>query len=129
MTIGQSIGSLNGPAVLNTVDNLTATAGGGQSGALLLTAYFNRVTTVASGNDSVRLPQSTVSPYQVGSVGCQIYVHNSGANSMQLFGSGTDTINGVATGTGVAVPAGKQACLTLLSISAGVGSWYMLLSA
>lgn len=129
MTIGQSIGSLSGPAISNTADNLTATAGGGQTNALLLTAYFNRVSTVASGNDSVKLPPNTVSPYQLGSVGCQVYVHNSSANSMQVFGSGTDTINGVATGTGVAVPAGKQAVFTLLSISAGVGAWYMLLSA
>jgi len=47
-----------------------------------------------------------------------------------VYGSGTDTINDVATGTGVAVGSGKTAIFICHSYSAaGVGNWYMVLSA
>ncbi|WP_024873150.1 hypothetical protein [Tolumonas lignilytica] len=74
-------------------NGITARAGGGQSSAIQLTTNINRVTTVATAGDSVKLPASAP--------GLQIIVVNSGANSMQVFGAGTDTINGVATATGI----------------------------
>lgn len=73
---------------------LTAHSGGGQGSALALTAAINNVTTVAAAGDSVKLPASAA--------GLEITIANNGANSMQVYGAGTDTINGVATGTGVA---------------------------
>ena len=75
---------------------LTAHAGGGQTSALALTATINNVTTVATAANSVALPASAA--------GVSIVVINSGANAMQVFGSGTDTIGGVATGTGISQP-------------------------
>ncbi len=72
---------------------LTAFAGGGQTSATLLTKELNRVTVVASAADSVKLP--------VSAAGMDILVINSAALPMQVFGSGTDTVNGVATATGV----------------------------
>ena len=44
---------------LTTADTLTAFAGGGQASALALTAQINRVTTVATAGDSVKLPAAT----------------------------------------------------------------------
>lgn len=117
----------------NFEDNITAFAGGGQTGAYLLSAQMSRVTTVASGNDSVALPKAIVvgiGDSRPGALGMLCFVRNDGANSMQVFGQTPDTINGVATGTGVAVGAGKSALFWLHSItSAGLGNWLMLLSA
>ena len=74
-------------------DSITAFAGGGQASATLLTAAYNRITTVATAGDSVKLP--------VSQAGMQVVIDNKGANPHQVFGSGTDTINGIATGTGI----------------------------
>lgn len=72
---------------------VTALAGGGQTGATPLTAMTSRVTTVATQGDSVALPAALL--------GFEITVINQGANPMQVFGAGTDTINGIATATGI----------------------------
>lgn len=85
-----------GPLGLQTVSfapALTAAAGGTQAAALALTAMINRVSTVATQADSVKLPTSQA--------GLAIMVINRGATPMQVFGAGTDTINGIATATGI----------------------------
>ena len=46
------------PAATSTDTGITATAGGGQSTAYLLTAQFNKIATVATTSDSVQLPRS-----------------------------------------------------------------------
>lgn len=97
-------------------DSLTAHAGGGQASALALssTVFSHRVTTVASGADSVKLPAALAG-------GQPHFVMNSAAaNSMQVFGTGTDTINDVAAGTGVAQAAGIGA----LYFPLANGKWY-----
>jgi hypothetical protein len=104
---------------------ITAFAGGGQGSATLLTKTNNSVDTVATAADSVKLPLATV--------GARIRVFNTTATSAQVFGSGTDTINAVATATGVALAAGKNA--EFVGIVAGTtspavaGKWRMILSA
>ena len=106
---------------------LTAFAGGGQANATLLPNGSNVVATVATAADSVKLPLSAP--------GAMITVVNTSANSMQVFGSGTDTINDVATATGVAQAAGKIAiyvCTTGGKIAPDTpvaGKWYRNLSA
>lgn len=86
-------------AILESVsDALTAHSGGTQAAALALTSKFNVVATVAAVADSVKLPPALV--------GLAITVVNNGANPMQVFGAGTDTINSVATATGIAQAAG-----------------------
>src|SRR5579859_3813265 len=77
----------------STANNVTAFAGGGQASATALTSANNRITTVATAGDSVKLPAATV--------GQRIVITNAGANPCQVFGAGTDTINGVASATGV----------------------------
>jgi pyruvate/2-oxoacid:ferredoxin oxidoreductase alpha subunit len=97
---------------------ITAAAGGTQAGARALTKTINHVTTVATAADSVKLPSSEV--------GMVIHVVNgAAANSMQVFGAGTDTINDVATATGVAQAAGKSATY----VCPVAGKWYRTLSA
>lgn len=96
-----------------TADGITAHAGGGQGSATPLTKTINRVTTVASANDSCALAASSATNVM------QIVI-NSGANSLQLFGTGSDTINGAASGTGVALAAGKIG----IYLSVTPGAWY-----
>lgn len=85
----------------SSADTLTAHAGGGQASALPLTAAINRVTTVGTAADSVRLPAS-----QPGMT--IVIINDAGANSLTVFGAGTDTIDGVATGTGNALAAAHR---------------------
>lgn len=96
-------------------DSITAHASGGQASATALTNQVNRVTTVATAADSVVLPTSAV--------GLVIFVINAGANSLQLFGVSPDTINGVATGTGVPLPAGAVA----MAMCTTAGAWTVVM--
>lgn len=113
-------GFVTTPMVSNVAEGLTAFAGGGQASATQITATNNNVTTVATAADSVKLP--------LAKAGLVVRIQNSGANSMQVFGAGTDTINGVATATGVAQAAGKSAEF-FCTVSAPAGKWFRILSA
>ena len=88
-------------------------------GEWLLTSTVNILTTVAVANDSVKLPPATAN-----NVGQSVYVFNTTATSAQVYGSGTDTINGVATGTGVAVAGNK----TGLFVVQAAGKWVGVLA-
>lgn len=93
-------------------DNITANAGGGQGAAFQITTQTARVTTVATAGDSIKLPASNP--------GCEIVIINHGANPMQVYGSSTDTIDDIATATGVSQMANSfviYSCTT-------VGKWY-----
>jgi len=93
-------------------NNITAHAGGGQASAYQLTATVNRVTIAASAADSVKLPTT----YDLG-VAQAVTIINDSGNSIQVFGSGTDSINFVASGTGVAQ--GSVVTATYYSVVAG----------
>lgn len=82
----------NGSSATTTA-TITAFSTGGQTSATAMTSVLNRVSTVAATGDSVRLPAATV--------GKIITVENRGAFPMQVFGASTDTINGIATATGI----------------------------
>jgi hypothetical protein len=102
-----------------TYTTLTARAGGTRAAATKLTAAVNRIGVCATAGDSVALPPA---------VGGQvIYVQNAGAASAQVFAdpSTSDTINGVAAGTGVALANGKAASY----FSPAFGVWFAVLSA
>jgi hypothetical protein len=110
-TNGLGTGYSGSLQTLSFSDSLTAHAGGGQGSALLLTSLINRVSTVATTADSVALPASAP--------GLQVTLINNGSNSMQVFGSGTDTINGVAYATGVA----QMANSVVMYVCTVAGSW------
>jgi hypothetical protein len=74
---------------------LTAAADGLKADATALGYGVNSVTTVAGAADSV------LAPYAYPGAVCVI--NNDGANALQVFGKGTDTIDGIATGTGNAL--------------------------
>ena len=90
---------------------LTAFAGGGQGSATALTKRLNFIGTCATAGDSVRLPTSVAGEW--------VFVYNGGAAAAQVFGASTDTINGVATATGVPLPANQGA----LFFCNAAGTW------
>lgn len=120
LPLGRSYGVFGGNIPLqpgdflleSTIDNITATAGGGQTNAYQITSQTARVTVVATANDSVQLPPSTP--------GLEVLVINHGNNPMQVFGQGSDQIDDVASNVGVSQ---MQNSFVLYSC-AGVGSWY-----
>lgn len=123
---GVSFGSFRNTGALfspgSVVSGLVAHAGGGQANALVLTGQFNSVDTVATAADSVKLPAPSFPGQEI-----QV-LNNAALNSMQVFGSGTDTINGVATGTGVAQAAGTLAIYKAMTTGTAA-KWFRLLSA
>lgn len=88
-----------------------------QAGATAVTGPIVNVSTVTTAGDGVRLPAATA--------GRVVYVANPTANSVQVYGASTDTINAVATATGVAQAAGKHA----VYFCAVAGNWNRVLSA
>ena len=82
-------------------NGLTALAGGGQTGATLISRTFTRFTTVATTADSALLPAA--------SAGLTYTVKNAGANSMNVFPNVGDAINALSANAAFAVAAGKAA--------------------
>ena len=102
-------------------NSIVAHASGTKALATPITAVKAQIATCASGADSVLLPP--------GYPGLEITIFNNGAASAQVFGSGNDTINAVATATGVAQANGVSAIYTCYDVVAGVGIWGRVLSA
>lgn len=80
---------------------LTARAGGGKANATQLGYGLNTVTVVATAANSVLLPYAFP--------GAVVIVINKVATAMQVFGKGTDTVDGVATATGIDQAASARA--------------------
>ena len=80
---------------------LTARVGGGKANATQLGYGLNTVTVVATAANSVLLPYAFP--------GSMVIVINKVATAMQVFGKGTDTVDGVATATGIDQAASARA--------------------
>lgn len=94
------------------VDALTAHAGGGQGSALALTHAINRVTTVATTGDSVKLPAALA--------GETVVVINAAAsNAMDCFPATGEIINALAANTAISIAANSK----LTFVCAVNGTW------
>ena len=93
-------------------DNITATAGGGQTNAFQINSQTARVTVVATSGDSVQLPSSAP--------GLEVLLINHTNNPIQVFGNGSDQIDDVASNVGVSQ---MQNSFVLYSC-ATAGNWY-----
>lgn len=89
----------NGHILHSTANALTA-VGTTRADALALTKQTNNVTSAAAGTGVV-LP--------AGVIGMEITLFNAGANAIQVYGNGSDTIDGVAAATGVPLTNAKRA--------------------
>ncbi len=130
--VPNKIGDNKFPFLSNFETGITAFAGGGQSSATQLGAQVNMVTVVATDADSVKLPKIVAEPGRLDPAGASVgtilvLCNGDSAQSLQVFGATPDTINGVATGTGVAMGAGLNAFFVALDYtqSTGVGRWRM----
>lgn len=112
--VGRAVSDLQ-----NSVANaLTAKAGGGQSGATLCSADFNRFTTVATAADSALLPAAVA--------GREILVINAAAtNAMNIFPATGENINALSANTAISLAAGK----TMRFFCAVNGTWNSMLGA
>ncbi len=115
------------PQDLDTISlPITATTTHTQAGAManaLCTQSICVVGTAAGANDAIALRECTQAPMRV-------LVANISANVIQVYGSSTDTINGIATTTGIqqakmttnpALPGAVE--YVCVSVTAGVGAW------
>lgn len=108
---GDTLNKLFGYPVYSSEDGITAATTQTQAAAYALTAQLSRIATVANSGDGVLLPKAEV--------GKSILVNNAGANTMKVFGSGSDTINGTAGATGVSQLAGVAFVYTCTT----AGAW------
>lgn len=99
-------------------EGITAFAGGGQTSAYQLTYGLNQVTTVATGNDSVKLPICVGGKVV-------IVVNADSADSLNVFGQTGETINALSPNAAFAVAANKVA----IFICGLDGKWYTVLTA
>ena len=114
------------PLIFESVgEGLTAT-GTTQATALQLAAELNRITTCGAGA-GVILPSTKINPVSGPNagvvnpgVGQTIMIINHGANPLQVYGNGTDTINDVATATGVTQMINSM----VIYIQTVTGKWY-----
>lgn len=83
-----------------SVGTTISAAGTTRTDATALTKQTNNLTTVASGT-GVILPASAA--------GQNIIINNAGANAVQVYGAGSDTIDGVVGTTGVPLTNAKRA--------------------
>jgi len=98
-------------------DAITATTSATQANSYQLTAQVSRLSTVANGTDGVKLPPAVV--------GMELTIINDGAAAAQVFGTSPDTIDGVATATGVALTNAKRAKFFCVV----AGKWQSMLGA
>lgn len=132
---GDVTGNVNGtlgattPAAANvtylrqSVGNALTAAGTNRATALQLAAAINNITTAASGT-GVALPASAT----VG-IGGTITIYNAGANPAQIYGLGSDTIDGVAGSTGVPLANAKRAIFTLVAANTFISAQLGVVSA
>lgn len=85
-------------------------AGTSVSDATALAASVNNVTTVSASTAGVKLPACAA--------GKIVVVNNLGANSMHVYGAGSDTVDGAAAATGVVLTNTKRAIFVGVSATA-----------
>jgi hypothetical protein len=97
---------------------ITARAGGGQANAVALIHSFNRVSTVATAADSVKLPAAKA--------GASLIIFNKAAtNSMNVFPNTGDAINALSANAAYALAATKGA----MFVCCVDGTWDTILTA
>jgi len=115
MTSGRTIYSTLGTSVNYPAANAASTAATGstQADAAQLTGEVFHLITAADATKGARL----LDGYTIGDI---VFIHNGANAALKFYGGGTDTINGIATATGISVAAYDTEVCYLLSATA----WY-----
>jgi hypothetical protein len=105
-----------------SMGNALTAAGTDRATSLVLTKAINNITTAAASTGATLPSVATVG------IGGFVIVFNAGANACQIYGAGSDTIDGVAAATGVPLTNAKRcvyiavAAATWISAQLGVVS-------
>lgn len=113
---------------LSVTNGITAFAGGGNTSAVLLTSAYNRVTTVGTTADSVKLPPCVAGAVGNGltnTIGVLVWVANQSGTSLTVYPSAGDTINALTVTTGGLPVAGNKSGVFVCGVA---GFWNSLLS-
>lgn len=103
-----------------SVATTISAAGTTRADATALTKQTNNLTTVASGT-GVILPASAA--------GQNIIINNAGASAVQVYGAGSDTIDGVAGTTGVPLTNAKRAIFLCVAANTYISAQLGVVSA
>lgn len=109
--------------IRDSVGNALTAVGTNRATALQLAKQINNVTTAASGT-GVILP--TVAAAGIGAI---VVVFNAGANTIQVYGASSDTIDTVAGSTGVALTNAKRAVFIAVAAATWVSAQLGVVSA
>ena len=104
---------------MSASNGITALAGGGQANAITFTNQVNRVTTVATAADSVKLPPAVPGQFPV------FVVNAAAVNSMNVFPATGDAVNALAANAAFAMAANK----TAIFVCAVAGIWNAVVTA
>jgi hypothetical protein len=88
--VGKALGEM-----VSAQTGITAFAGGGQGSATAITRAFNRITTCATGGDSVKLPKALP--------GAQVMIANRGAAACNVFPQTGEAINALSNNTALSL--------------------------
>lgn len=113
--VGITTTGLNKISVANA---LTAFSGGGQGSALALTKAMNRVTTVAAGGDSVKLPAAVAGESVV-------VINAAAANAMDCFPASGEVINALVMDTALSIVANSSVMFNCVV----TGTWNSIVTA
>jgi len=112
--LSMPVGALNNEsALIGIVAGTTRT----QAGATGLANEINRIDTSTAPAANSTLGDGVVLP--VAGAGLDIMVWNNTNNPIQVYGAGTDTINGVAAASGIILPANG----VYIFLAASAGAW------
>lgn len=106
-----------------SVGNALTAIGADRAGSLALSKQVNNVTTAAAST-GVTLP--AVSSVGVGGI---VTLFNGGANAIQVYGAGSDTIDGAAAATGVPLTNGKRALFVAVAAATYISAQLGVVSA
>lgn len=106
-----------------SMGNALSAAGTTRADATQLAKQINQVTTAAAGT-GVILPASATA-----GIGAVVIVFNAGANALQVYGSGSDTIDGVAGSTGVPLTNAKRCIYILVAANTWISAQLGVVSA
>lgn len=109
--------------IQGSVGNALTAAGSDRATSLALTKSINNVTTAAAST-GVTLPAVAT----VG-IGGSVIIFNAGANAIQVYGDGSDTIDGVAGATGVPLTNAKRAVFIAVAAATWISAQLGVVSA
>ena len=116
VTVGGNL-TTNGYIYESAATGITAGTTRNQGGATALTKEINRIDTATAPSAGSYLGDGVLLP--LAAAGLDIMVWNNTAYPVQVYGNTSDTINGVAAGTGIPIPPSS----IYIFVAASTSSW------